>query len=265
LLSSPFIKHACEKPYGYAGDFEMVLKILDKEIEGETPLAKLLNMFIWNMDVTRAHRNRIDYLVDKISNAVAQKSRMKILSLGSGPAREIKYFIERGLSINPCSFTLVDFDARALSYSQEALLSAISLNNLDIVCEFINKSVRQIVKTKSCDLKFEKYDLIYCAGLFDYLSDSFCERLLDIMYSQLNPGGMIIASNVTNSNYYRYVMEFMGEWYLTHRSGNDMLMLAKKLEKKGDTSLAVDLDATGANVLLNVEKSKSLNPAFQQY
>lgn len=265
LLCSPFISHSFQKPYGYSGDFEMVLKVLDREIEGKNLLGKLLNMFVWNMDVTKAHRNRIDYLVKKIDEIVSKKSDAKILSIGSGPAREIKKFIDESRNKYECSFTLIDFDTRALNFSQEEILTSIKSARSEIKVEFINKSVRQIIKSKSCDFNAGKYDLVYCAGLFDYLSDSFCSRLLEIMASHLSDEGMLIATNVTDYNFYQYVMEFMGEWYLTHRSVDDMFKLASNLEQNWKMQLGVDLDETKVNVLLNAKKEKNAYLKAQGY
>ncbi len=255
LLTSPFIKHTYRKPMGYAGDYEMVLKVLDKEIEGDTFLAKLLNIYCWNMSAAAAHRNRIKYLTDLIQEIICKKDNSNIMVIGSGPAREIQLFLETMDSKIKCSFTLVDFDSRALVYSQEKLLSQILKNKADVKLYFNNKSVRQIIKTKSCDIENGKYDLIYCAGLFDYLSDPFCKKMLEIMTFQLKEEGLLVATNVTELNHYRYFMEFMGEWYLTHRSVDAMLMLVSELQKKyGGINADCEVDNTGVNAFLNVHK-----------
>ncbi len=256
LLTAPFIKHTYQKPLGYAGDYDMVLKVLDKEIEGSTFLSKLLNMYCWNMNAAEAHRNRITYLVDLLQEVVSTKEHREILVIGSGPAREIKLFLNKAPADVDCTFTLLDFDSRALTHSQEELLSEVLKNRSNVKIKFMNKSVRQIIKSKSCDTNTGKYDLVYCAGLFDYLSDPFCVKMLEIMGLHLKPTGRMIATNVTELNYYRYFMEFMGEWYLTHRSLDAMLNLATGLQKKHGMFADCEVDATGVNVFLNVQKSK---------
>lgn len=257
LLTSPFVKHCQQRPYGYSGDYEMVLKVLDKEVEGTSPLGKLINVYAWNTGAAAAHRNRIGYLTEKIQEVFQKKENPRVLSIGCGPSREIKLFFEKHLSDKECLFTLVDFDARALAHCQEELLSVAKLKCSKARFGFVNKSIRQIIKSERCDSNFDQYDFIYCAGLFDYLSDPFCKRLLEIMYSQLVEDGLLIATNVTGLNYYRYYMEFMGEWYLTHRSNNDMLNLARHLQKSQGAKLEIVSDQTGVNAFLNVRKNES--------
>lgn len=258
ILQGPFQKHAHDKPYGYAGDFEMVLKILDKEVEGNTPIAKLLNMYGWNMGVVKAHRNRIEYLTKKIDTVIRQNLNARILTIGAGPAREIKLFLERTALPAACHFTLVDFDPRALVFCQEELRELTLKKKPLTTFEFINKSVRQIIKEKKCDERGNTYDFIYCAGLFDYLSDPFCKKVLEVMCSQLNQNGFLIATNVSENNYYRYYMEMLLEWYLTHRKKCDMFNLASALSNIARVKVEVEEDSTGANLFLNVYKQSSV-------
>lgn len=257
VLQGPFQKHAYIKPYGYAGDYEMVLKILDKEVEGNTPIAKLLNMYGWNMSVVKAHRNRIEYLVKKIDAVVRRNLNARILTIGAGPAREIKLFLERTSLPITCHFTLVDFDPRALVFCQEELRELLFKKKSLTTFEFINKSIRQIIKEKRCDEMDNTYDFIYCAGLFDYLSDPFCKKVLEVMYSQLNQDGFMIATNVFEDNYYRYYMEMMLEWYLTHRKKCDMFNLASELSISANNKVEVEEDLTGVNLFLNVYKQSA--------
>ncbi len=72
----------------------------------------------------------------------------------------------------------------------------------------------------------KKYDLVYCAGLFDYLSDRICRRLLEIFYDMLAPGGLLIATNVHPSNDWRNWMEYLAEWHLVYRDEEQFLHIA---------------------------------------
>ena len=65
---------------------------------------------------------------------------------------------------------------------------------------------------------FVAADLIYCAGLFDYLSDKICSRLLQLFYNWANAGGLVVATNVTPSNSVRYFLEHLLEWNLIYRA-----------------------------------------------
>jgi len=87
--------------------------------------------------------------------------------------------------------------------------------------EVTKKSVTQLLKDSS---KFQPggYDLVYCAGLFDYLSDNVCTLLLEVFYELAAPGGLVLVSNVDASNPSRGWMECMVDWYLVYRDARQM-------------------------------------------
>ena len=96
------------------------------------------------------------------------------------------------------------------------------------------------------------YDLVYCAGLFDYLSDRICQRLVNILYGFVAPGGLLVATNVDPSNPMRHGMEFLLEWHLIYRDQTQM----KQLHPIGVplTHIATKSDDTGVNIYLEVRK-----------
>jgi extracellular factor (EF) 3-hydroxypalmitic acid methyl ester biosynthesis protein len=84
----------------------------------------------------------------------------------------------------------------------------------------------------------ERFDFVYCAGLFDYLSDKMCERLLRYFASCTNPGGLMLATNVHSCNPGKLGMAHLLEWHLIYR---DEAQLAGLLpSSRGEASLYVD-------------------------
>src|SRR2546422_4392091 len=82
----------------------------------------------------------------------------------------------------------------------------------------MKKSVNQLIKEASKPLgSSAKYDLVYCAGLFDYLPDQVCKRLMNIFYDLLAPGGLLVATNVDDSNPSKNWMEYALDWHLVYR------------------------------------------------
>ena len=55
--------------------------------------------------------------------------------------------------------------------------------------------------------------IIYSAGLFDYLSDRSFAALLGTLYEALAGGGQLLIGNVDVSNPTRYFMEYFAEWF----------------------------------------------------
>ena len=72
----------------------------------------------------------------------------------------------------------------------------------------------------------EKYDLIWCSGLFDYLSDKIAIFLIKRLLGLLNPKGVLCIGNFGLDNPSRSYMEVVGEWFLIHRSGRDLEKIA---------------------------------------
>src|SRR5262245_25867642 len=65
--------------------------------------------------------------------------------------------------------------------------------------QFVRKSVQNILKESARTIERpaqDQFDLIYCAGLFDYLSDAVCQRLSNILYDWLAPDGLLVVTNV---------------------------------------------------------------------
>ena len=96
------------------------------------------------------------------------------------------------------------------------------------------------------------YDFVYCAGLFDYLSDRICRRLLEVFYELLAPGGLLVATNVDISNPSRNWMEYVVDWHLVYRSQEGFLKLAP--DKADPAACTVKADPTGVNIYLEVRK-----------
>jgi len=98
----------------------------------------------------------------------------------------------------------------------------------------------------------EQYDVIYCAGLFDYLSDKVCRKLMDVFYGMLAPDGLLLATNV-DDHPSQNEMEYFLEWNLIHRNSNQMKTLAP--EKSDPERLKLMRDSTGVNIFLEIRKN----------
>jgi len=94
------------------------------------------------------------------------------------------------------------------------------------------------------------YDLVYCAGLFDYLPDESCTRLMEIFYEWLAPNGVLIVTNVAPSNPMRHGMENLLDWHLIYRAEPDMRGLWPA--PKGE--VCIRSDKTGVNLFMEIRK-----------
>jgi len=261
VMQSPFGHRTFSKPLGYAGDYEMVNMMLRSPFEGETTYAKLLNLFLVGTGPAEAHRNRIDILIDKIRRtafkAASENRRAQIFNFACGPAAEIQRFIETESISENCDFVLLDFSKETLDYTQNKIeeskkKSGYKKAGIKLIHKSVNDVLRNAIGLRDSESDTLKdFDLIYCAGLFDYLSDKICAKLLSLFFSQLRQGGNLLATNVHSNNPIKALMEHIFEWYLIYRDEQNFLSLMNTKEKH------VYLDKTGFNIFLEVQKSLS--------
>lgn len=259
LLCSPFAERVFNKPLGYAGDYKMVNMLLSDPFEGSSLYSKMINLYFLTRPPAQAHRNRIQYLIEKIREEtwrIAEQGGIaRVFNIGCGPAKEVQGFLAQDDLCERAQFTLLDFDIDALHYTEKLLKEIKEKYCRNTSIEMVKKSVQELIKESSRSNGIGHgvhYDLIYCAGLFDYLSDRICKRLMNIFYNLLNPGGLLIATNVSSSNPNLNTMEFILEWHLIYRDDRQMRSLAPDFAH--DSCCCVKSDSTGVNIFFEVRR-----------
>ena len=263
ILCSPFAYRAFAKPLGYAGDYEMVNMMARNAQEGGSLFAKAVNTWFLRQAPAQAHRNRIEYLsrhlLAETARMAAAGREARVQNVACGPAQEVQRFLrEQPLSAH-ARFTLLDFNEETIQYVRAALTGIRSSCGRSTGLHFVKKSVQSVLKKsgRSIERRAEdQYDMVYCAGLFDYLSDGVCRRLMDVMYDWLAPGGLLIATNVEPSNPNRrpgrHAMEHLLDWHLIHRTASELRAL--KPRAADPDSVLVRCDDTAMNVFIEVRK-----------
>lgn len=94
---------------------------------------------------------------------------------------------------------------------------------------------------------------IWSAGLFDYLDIKAAARLLKRMWNWTNKGGRVVIGNFHPENPTRNYMEWVGEWFLVHRTEDDMTELSH-LAGIPREALSFDRDATGVQLFMTALK-----------
>ena len=266
LLASPFAHRAFSKPLGYAGDYQIVDMMIRPPNEGATLFAKIINIWLLGQSPAQAHRNRVVYLEQKLVEETLRarsKGRIaRILNIGCGPAAEVQRFFAKSHISQHVNLTLLDFNEETLHFLKNKL-DAIKQNHpRSASFRFIKRSVYQILKDGGQSIRLEqngKYDYIYCAGLFDYLSDNVCKQLMNIFYQSLAPDGLLLATNATaalnSSRPFRYSMEYLLDWHLIYR--DKVHFAAVSPDVVDDDKVSVIAENIGANLFLEVRKSKN--------
>jgi len=260
VLCAPFMYRTFKKPLGYAGDYEMVNMMVRDPYEGSSLFAKMLNTYFLNIPPAVAHRNRIAYLTQRLENEALRAERtgriLRIYNLGCGPAKEIQNFLEMSQLAEHTQFTLLDFNDETLQYAGKVLTDCKARYHRNTPIRLLKKSVAQVLKDAAkAGSAGSQYDLVYCAGLFDYLPNVICERLANIFYEMLSPGGLLIMTNVEASNPSRGWMDYAVEWHLIYR---DSKSLAKFVPRKAPPgSWTIQSEATGVNLFLEIRKAEN--------
>ncbi len=254
MMASPFFNRVYSKPLGYAGDYEMVNMMFSKERGGKTTYGQIINDWLLNTCPAEAHRNRI-YMLEKMLNKAAEEAaaadkQVRILNVGCGPVQELQLFLSKNKEAHRFSFDLLDFNAETLAYAQQQIDAATEGQEEAPHVAYILKTVQELLR-QAIELpeNSKTYDIIYCAGLFDYLSDRVCAKLVRLFYQWCEPGGRVIVTNVHSSNPVKGLMEHIMEWHLVLRDEDDMARLAPDLGP-----LKIYTDDTGINVFLEIDK-----------
>lgn len=258
VMCSPFVYRTYSKPLGYAGDYEMVNMILGAPHQGATLFAKLVNSLFLQNPPAQAHRNRIEHLerrlVEETRRLAAQGRRVRIFNLGCGPAREVQLFLEREELSNHADLVLADFNRDTLDYARKVLEELRQRHRRTTRIEYVERSVHQMLKDSvrgSGDASGAKYDFVYCAGLFDYVSDRVCRRLTNLFHEMAEPSGLVMVTNVDASRPFRHSMEYLLEWHLIFRDRAQMKAL---IPEPGNVDSEVLADPLQVNLYLEMRK-----------
>lgn len=239
LNENTLIGYGLKKPFGYPGDFNLINNIYDFHVNANEKYRNW-DIFFQNQAGAVAVRNRKEYFLNYCNDLVARKERnINILILGSGPATDVYDFLDSNPE-NHISFDLIDFDQNAIDFSRkqnEKFNGLISYNRINVL------------RFKP----YKVYDLIWSAGLFDYFRDKHFIFLIKKYISFMADGGDFIISNFSTENPTRRLMEVLSEWYLNHRSKEDLLRIAGEAGI-GERYVSVDTEPLGVNLFLRIKR-----------
>lgn len=254
LLCAPFINRCYTKPLGFAGDYEMMNMIVRNKLEGDSLYAKLANQYLLDQIGPMAVRGRVDFLNSRIVEETARVARngkvAKIFCVACGPAWEAVNFISKNPLADRTSFRFLDFNEETLNYTTNKINEVRRQNQRQTQVQFVRNSVQNLLRAKGGPV--QEFDLIYCSGLYDYLSDSVCTALNSHLYEMLKPGGALVVGNFAPNLPVRNFIEHFLEWFLIYRSAEEMLALAPP--QAGRENCAVRAEPTGTNFFLEVRK-----------
>ena len=150
--------------------------------------------------------------IDRAVNETDGDEPVRISCLASGPAREVEDFLRNYNGERHIQWTLIDQDARALSYANEKLLRAAAGKERRIQVNCLFTSFRQLAGQ----------DLIYSAGFFDYLPDKAARQIAALCVDMLRPGGRLLLGNAANERDVHWMPEFVLDWHMHYRDISEL-------------------------------------------
>jgi extracellular factor (EF) 3-hydroxypalmitic acid methyl ester biosynthesis protein len=258
FLCSPFGQRTFYKPLGYAGDYEMMNMIHRNRPEGGSLYEKLIHFLLVSQWPAQSVRNRVahlkTHLLEETARVVRSGRRARILNVGCGPAREVQDFVKETPLANEADFVLLDFNEETLGYVRDQINQSKNQFSRQTRVETRRVSVHHLLRQNAQQEHFGSgpdFDLIYCGGLFDYLSEPTCQSLMNLFYDWLRPGGAVIVANMNDSKPFRNFIEFVLDWQLIYRDSGKMLALAPERVRN---AARVITEPTSVNLFLHLGK-----------
>ena len=231
---------ALERKYGYSGDFEIIDAIYRLQAAPQADLRRW-DLFFHAQAAPNAVRNRKAYfhrLLDQ-HHASHPKGTLRVLDVASGPARDLREWMLENPQAD-VHFDCVDADVHAIDHARRLCAPFIER------VAFHHRNAMRFIPSTG-------YDLVWSAGLFDYLMDRSFVFLLKSLLAVTRPGGELVIGNFSDFNPSRDYMELLGDWSLIHRTEKQLFDLAREAGAPA-SAITVQWEPEGVNLFLHIRR-----------
>ena len=161
---------------------------------------------------------RRDYFAQTISKILHEKGAARILAFACGHFREASSPNLDCTHPNLC-IVAVDQDSESISIVER------DYKHPSIQCKEL--SLKNLLKGGDSDIG--KFDLLYAAGLYDYLNHEVASLLTRKLFSLTERDGKVVVSNFLSKHSGRSYMEAFMDWNLILRSEEEIRHLARAI------------------------------------
>lgn len=253
LQPAPIYRQSLFKPLGYAGDYVTMNIAYTNHYQGDSAYAKFLNRMFCELMISRAAIARVPFFKDWIGRVVGEHPdrAVSVTSIASGPAREIQDLLSEADAGLRMKVTLFDQDPMALSFAQAALTPFARRFGENVSIRYVNGAVKQLVKNPDHFNILKNQDLVYTAGLFDYLRADVAAVLFRNLYDLLSPGGYLVVGNLTHECNSRGFLEYLVDWNIVYRDDREIEDFHRFVKP---TRCWLESERTGVNRFLVVQR-----------
>lgn len=220
FMRSRFAERVYFKPKGYAGDFLMIEKIYQNKPAGDGKLGVIVDEWCLNSIGSKAIRGRRKLLsrqLAEISNKKYKKGHIiNIMNLACGPNQELFDFLRQCDYTEAIEALCIDIDSEALQYTNKHVNTFPHNASIRLMNENL---VKWSLGRVNHNMRLQ--DIIYSAGLTDYLEDKLFVAFITRCYHQLKPGGVLIVGNFS-PNPDQPFMDHILQWRLHYRNREDL-------------------------------------------
>jgi extracellular factor (EF) 3-hydroxypalmitic acid methyl ester biosynthesis protein len=255
LMQSPGCRRARQKPFGYPGDYEVMNFIYGEPFEGASLFARAVELAFWHSRSALAVRSRKDLMKRELLAQLSLHARagvpLRILSIAAGPAQELSELLSE-LDVLPAPLEVVLFeqDKNALAHAWRRLEPLAQSRFPGLVrFTFLHDSIRRLLRDPALFEPFGKFDLIYSAGLMDYLQTRTGVTLCRHLVGATAAGGRLLVANMVD-HAARWYLEVPLDWQLIYRTHEEMLDMGRRAATSGRVRILAE--ESGANPFLEV-------------
>lgn len=249
LRTDPLTDHAFRRPRGYPGDAGLLDMIYDgvrvdyPHREGTSALGERIFSYLVASPAAHAVRSRRRVLAGMVDETPEMVDRPRVLSVAAGHLREaeLSSAVRTG---RIGEYVALDQDGDSLAVIEERHAGDPSIKT-------VQAGARELVAGR---LDLGSFDLIYSAGLFDYLSARFARQLVARLFERLAPGGRLVVFNFAPDLRDVGFMETFLRWDLIYRTESDMEDLVCEVPADARGGVCVRRDPSGALVYFDLAR-----------
>jgi extracellular factor (EF) 3-hydroxypalmitic acid methyl ester biosynthesis protein len=238
------------KPSGFAGDFEMLIKLYEQATPARG-LGGYLDLCILDLPLARAVRARLksarDFLIREVQSRAGD---IRVLNIACGPCRE---FVDWPAEISEGKIEIVamDNDPKALSHVKSHVVPM-----LPPTVE-LRPTRYNALRTRSASMtvsKFGKFDIIYSVGLCDYLPDEQLIAIFSALQQTLVDNGALYIAFKDTEQYDKTPYQWHLDWFFFQRTEYECLRL---YEAAGIRAETMDTSRDDTGIIINFVNRKA--------
>ena len=226
VYECPLTNHSFSQPRGYPGDaglLDLIYRHDDARpiVDASTETGRSVFDFTINVSACEAVRQRRSLLARTLDDVAAQRPGADMLAVACGHLREAE--LSTALAGGRVSrFVATDQDEDSLDVAE------LYAGTVSSSIETRKLSVRDYITAKH---GLGSFDLVYAAGLYDYLDDRIASRLTRKLFALLKPGGRLLVANFRTGIWEAPFMEAYMDWHLLYRSEAQIRAFADEISE----------------------------------